>query len=236
MTLSFANPIFASDSNIFSSQEDEIEQVDINSEIFDPLEKYNRKIYNFNIFVDKYTLKPIAKGYRKITNQYVRNKVSNIIFNINRPFSALNSLLQLDFKNFAGNVSGFVIDSTIGLAGLFKPSKKFGISDRDEDFGQTLAIYKVGAGPYLIIPFLGPSNLRDFTGRIVDSSIENISWDEIVENDPTEIQLGITFTSVISTRERLLDSFDEVQENSIDPYYVVRSIYNQDRTKKINNN
>lgn len=215
--------------SIFTLEEEEDEFV-----IYDPLERYNRKIYQFNNFVDEYAIEPLALGYRSITTPTIRKGFDNFFFNIRRPVSAINSALQQDYKNFLSNVGGLLIDSTIGILGIFKVSHYIGISDRLEDFGQTLAVYDVGPGPYLMLPIFGPSNLRDASGSATGAII-NTTFYEQLGDDTVALRVVIAAIEGIATREKLIESLEDIEKNSLDPYVAVRSIYYQHRQNQINN-
>ena len=134
----------------------------------DPLEGFNRAMYTFNDRLDKYALKPLAKGYRAITPTGVRKSVSNFFSNLHEPMVMLNNLLQGKPGQATSDLIRFVVNSTVGIVGLFDVSSKVGLPKHDEDFGQTLAVWGVGDGPYLVLPFFGPSNLRDGPSLVVD--------------------------------------------------------------------
>lgn len=226
LSILFLFPVNLYAGNIFS-QEEEVE-------IYDPLERYNRKIFHFNLLADKYTLKPLANTYRTITTSSVRQGVSNFFFNLKRPVSSVNSLLQQDYNNFLANLGGFVVDSTIGIFGIFKVSERIGIHDRQEDFGQTLAIYDFGPGPYLMLPILGPSNVRDLTGLAVDTSLNAPLW-EAMSGDNTSVTLSAVVLDATSTREKILETWDNIEQNSVDSYAATRSMFNQYRETNIYN-
>ena len=218
---------FANDFNIFSS----IEEEELN-QISDPYEKINRKIYAFNVFVDNYTTKPAAKFYQITTSEEIRANVTNFYKNITMPITIANSLLQGDFKNLYRAARSFLINSTVGIFGLFAPAEqnfKFKKSNR-EDFGQTLAKYNVGSGPYLMLPFFGPSSTRHLTGKIIDMPLSP-NW---YINEESFRSLYTT-SNIINQREKLLGHFDDIQKNTLDPYSVIKSSYYQRRNKMISN-
>src|SRR3990172_4959432 len=127
----------------------------------DPLEGFNRAMYTFNDKLDRYVLKPLAKGYRAITPAPVSKSISNFFSNLHDPAIMLNNLIQGKPKQAASDLGRVLVNSTIGIAGLFDVASKMGLEKHNEDFGQTLAVWGVGDGPYLVLPFFGPSNVRD---------------------------------------------------------------------------
>ena len=196
----------------------------------DPLESMNRGIFAFNQAADTYILRPVAVSYRYITPQVVRTHLGNFADNLSEPLNGVNSLLQGDVVQGVQSFWRFVINSTIGLAGLNDVATEAGIPQRDEDFGQTLAVWGVGAGPYLVIPILGPSNFRDAGGRIGNWVVDPVNY--VVNN---ETSIGIAIGQGIVQRERLIDPIDDINNSSLDPYVSFRSIYQQRRAAQIAN-
>ena len=209
-------------------------------EIYDPFEKYNRKIYAFNDTLDRYFLEHVAKAYRVGFHPKIRSSIRNFLTNLTLPLSAANSLLQGKLDNGLATFSNFLINSTIGLGGIFDVAGNKGIKYKPEDFGQTLGHYGSGSGAYLMIPLLGPSSNRDFSGWIVDKSVDPIGFnalkidqhDELLKN---EYRFGIAGASAIDTREKLIDIIDGIREDSFDPYATIRSAYLQKRISEIKN-
>ncbi|WP_286973911.1 VacJ family lipoprotein [Pseudomonas sp.] len=141
-------------------------------EVYDPFEPINREIYHFNYRFDEWVLLPTVRGYRWITPDFVEDRVTNFFNNI-RDFSGLmNSLLQLKVKRSMDTTARILLNTTIGVLGAWDPATKMGIPQQREDFGQTLGYWGVPAGPYLMLPFFGPSSLRDGTGLLVDFETE----------------------------------------------------------------
>ncbi|MEM9289616.1 MAG: VacJ family lipoprotein, partial [Pseudomonadota bacterium] len=130
----------------------------------DPLEPWNRFVWKANLKVDKYTLKPLAKGYRAITPEPFRMGIRNAYDNITEPWSFINNILQGQFGRAGRNLGRLIINSTVGIAGLFDAATDLGVPSADEDLGQTFAKWGIGEGPFLMVPFLGPSNPRDLVG------------------------------------------------------------------------
>ncbi len=139
------------------------------SQSVDPYETLNRKIYAFNDSADRYVLKPIAKGYRAVLPDVVEQGVSNVFSNLSDPFNALNQLLQGKPYASLSDAGRFLINSTVGILGLFDVGSQLGLEKHHEDFGQTLAVWGVAEGPYIVLPFWGPSSPRDGIGDLVGS-------------------------------------------------------------------
>ncbi len=192
----------------------------------DPWEGFNRKVFVFNDTLDRYALKPIAQGYDYVTPSPVQTGVGNFFANLGEVGTAFNSVLQWKWGN-AGIASGrFMINSTLGLAGLVDIATDMGITGREEDFGQTLAVWGVGEGPYLVLPLLGPSTVRDTAGRPVDMYTDPVTY---VEDD--EVAYGLTFLRIVDKRAALLD-----QERLIrgDRYSFIRDAWLQQRRFEVN--
>ena len=194
----------------------------------DPFEPINRVMFKFNDTADTYVVKPIARGYRAVTPNPVENSVSRFFSNIGEIRTIANSVLQWNWSK-AGNSTGrFLINSTYGLAGLFDVAKSAGLAARDsEDFGQTLAVWGVGTGPYLVLPLTGPSNLRDLTASAADYALNPIYYLE--PSDETTALIALNF---IDLRAGLLDAEDFV---SGDKYTFFRDAYLQRRNYLIKN-
>ena len=197
----------------------------------DPLEPLNRSVFEFNQVVDGIIIRPVAAGYRAITPQPVRNHVGNVADNLFEPLSMVNSLLQGDVQGGMKNFWRFVINSTVGLAGINDVASTAGLSENREDFGQTLAVWGVGSGPYIVLPILGPSNGRDTVGIVTDWFINPVNY--AVDDGWTSA--GIAAGQAVVRRERLLDPIDDINASSIDPYATFRSIYEQRRAAQITN-
>lgn len=208
--------------------------------IYDPLEPINRGIFIFNDKVDVYFLGPVARGYRRVLPKRVRKSVRNFLANLATPVVLANSLLQGDVENSGRTFARFVINTTVGLGGLFDVATHRGVIGREEDFGQTLGRYKIGAGPYIVLPLLGPSSLRDSFGLVVDYAVDPLGFNaleiggerELVNNN---VKLARTGVDTVDTREKHDELIEDVRKTSFDPYSTMRSIYLQNRKYKINN-
>lgn len=188
----------------------------------DPWEGFNRKMFAFNDTVDTYTLKPIAKGYRAVTPDPVERGVSRMFSNVGEVVNVFNDLLQGKFRQAGNDTGRFVINTTIGLVGFFDVADHFGLPKNDgEDFGQTLGVWGVNSGPYLVLPLIGPSTVRDGPARIVDRFINPINE---IDHVPTRNQ--IYGAEVISTRADLLEAEKFVRGER---YSFIRDAYLQRR-------
>ena len=195
----------------------------------DPLEGFNRAMYTFNDKLDKYALKPLAKGYRAITPTPVRKSVSNFFSNLHEPMVMLNNLLQGKPGQAASDLGRLLVNSPAGIAGLFDVSTKIGLPRHNEDFGQTLAVWGVGDGPYLVLPFFGPSNLRDGVSLPVD-------WETYPPNHMEErsTRAKLLLVEIIDKRAQLLDASDILEQAAgQDPYVFVREASRQRRRNQI---
>lgn len=193
----------------------------------DPWEPYNRGMYDFNTAVDNATLKPIAKGYRKVVPNIARRGVSNFFANLRVPGTALNNLLQGKPGAALSGVARLLMNSTLGLGGLVDLATDFGLQEHDEDFGQTFAVWGVGSGPYFVIPFLGPSTVRDALATPLDIISNPLFW-----YDNTSVKDKLRVVQIIDLRTRLLNA-ERFLEDSSDPYITLRESYLQNREYKI---
>ena len=191
----------------------------------DPLEGFNRAVYTFNDKFDRYLLKPVAKGYRTITPTPVRKGISNFFSNLHDPAIMLNNLLQGKPRQAASDLGRVLVNSTIGIAGLFDVAARMGMEKHNEDFGQTLAVWGVGEGPYLVLPFFGPSNVRDGASLPVD-------WETYPPNHMEEqsTRNKLLVVEVVDRRAQLLDASDILEQaGGQDPYVFVREASRQRR-------
>ncbi len=208
--------------------------------IYDPLEKINRKVYVFNDYFDIYFLEHVAIFYRKGVPQNARNSIRNFLVNLSLPISAVNSFLQGKVDNGLATFSHFLINSTVGLGGVFNVAGEKGIRYKPEDFGQTLGHYGVKSGAYLVLPFLGPSSARDLGGTISDKSVNPLEFNFLKVGGSRNLidvryRLGLAATSGIDKRESLIDILDDIRTESFDPYATIRSAYLQKRFTDIKN-
>ncbi len=195
----------------------------------DPWEGLNRSMYTFNDKFDRYLAKPVAKGYRYVVPGFARKGVSNFFSNLHDPVIMVNNLLQAKFAPAVSDLGRFLVNSTIGIAGLFDVATDMGLDKHDEDFGQTLAVWGVGDGPYMVLPFLGPSTARDTVGLVPDWALYPTSFME--EHSTRDKLLLLEF---INRRSQLLDAGDILEQAAgEDPYVFVREAYFQRRRNLI---
>jgi phospholipid-binding lipoprotein MlaA len=200
------------------------------AEEYDPWERWNEPMFEFNRRLDRFVLKPVAKGYNFVVPDEVQIMISNGFDNISFVPRLVNSLLQGKVTGAGRELSRFLINSTAGVGGLFDPAKDvFGILKSREDFGQTLGVWGVGPGPYLIMPFMEPLTVRDGIGKAVDSALDPLSyflplfWE----------RLAMKVTDIVNERSLNLDLFQGFEESVIDMYSAVRHAFLQRRLRLI---
>lgn len=198
----------------------------------DPYEDFNRQMFAFNDGLDRAVLEPVARGYRAITNEPIREGVGNFADNLNEPLTFVNHVLQFQIPDAGATLSRFVINTTVGVAGIFDPASALGVQRTKEDFGQTLGKWGVEGGPYLVLPFLGSTNPRDLVGKGGDIALNPLNYPEFESDD--EIRLGIAVLGGINAREGAIEAIDEVR-NQIDGYTTVRRLYDRTRAQDIAN-
>ena len=197
----------------------------------DPFEPVNRAVFGFNMFADEWVLEPVARGYRAVAPAPVRRSVANFLGNLRSPVIFANDLLQGERERAGTTLGRFMINSTLGVFGLFDPASAFGHYPHYEDLGQTLGVYGVSSGPYLVLPLLGPSNARDAVGRAGDYFIDPLNQCCIT----TDERLALFGTGAVSDREANIELFDDLKANSIDLYATIRTVYAQRRAADIRN-
>lgn len=198
----------------------------------DPLEPMNRKIFTFNQKVDQYLIKPAAKAYLKLPRA-LRLGVRDVIQNLNEPVVFANNILQGRFHRANITSRRFILNSTFGLAGIMDYASQHGLPVQIGDFGQTLYVWRVPEGPYLVLPLLGPSNPRDGIGTGVDVVLDPLRY---LAHTQTSVSIAQAVAQGIDERARNLDALDEIQKESIDFYATLRSLYRQNRAAELNNN
>jgi phospholipid-binding lipoprotein MlaA len=187
----------------------------------DPWENWNRKVFAFNDSVDEAVLKPVAEGYRKVVPQLVRTGIGNVFGNIGDIWSAANHLLQGKLHSGLDMGMRVVTNTVFGLGGLLDPATEVGLTRRSEDFGQTLGVWGLKPGPYIVLPLLGPSNVRDTGGFIVDRA--GVSPSQLATQDA--LSYSITALELINTRANLLATTKLVGEVALDRYSFIRDAY-----------
>jgi len=194
----------------------------------DPLEPMNRAIFEFNEIVDDNVLKPIAKGYKYVTPDPVEVGISNFFSNLGEIGTITNDLLQLKFAQAGRDTMRFFLNSTLGIFGIFDVATPLGLSKNKEDFGQTLGFWGVPDGPYLVLPFLGPSSFRDGPSMIVDYEISPV---EQLHHEERQV---LQTLDIVDTRARLLRATKILDTAAKDKYIFIRESYLQKRESQVN--
>ena len=190
----------------------------------DPWEGFNRAMYEFNDALDQAILKPLAKGYKAITPVPVDNGITNFFSNLDDVVSAVNNLLQFKITRAASDVSRIVVNSTIGLLGFFDVASNMNLPKYGEDFGQTMGTWGIGPGPYIVLPFLGPSNGRDAIGLVVDWYTDPITYLE-----PDHHRYWVRGLKIVDRRADLLGASKVLKQAALDPYEFERDAFLQKR-------
>lgn len=198
----------------------------------DPYEDMNRKIFAFNDVIYENIYFPIARGYRKITNQDVRNRVTNFVDNIEEPITTVNYILQLKPKEVGISVARFAVNSTLGLAGTFDVASGWGLGLERTNMNTTMASWCMADGPYFVVPFVGPGTARSFTGMIADSAMDPVYWstykDANIRDKATYGFAAVKYTDKINN---LMDLYTGFKADSVDLYATLRSAYLQNQRK-----
>lgn len=200
----------------------------------DPLEPLNRKVFEFNLALDDAIGKPVAKAYRDTVPPFIRTGLRNLIDNFNAPITFINDLLQGEGARAAETGTRFWVNTLFGFGGFFDVAGQYGLKAHKEDFGQTLAVWGVGEGPYLMVPLLGPSNPRDLTGKVVDNFINPLSY-ALNAGGVGWIESIAGVIVAIDTREKLLNAEEELRKSSLDYYSSICSLHRQNREAEISN-
>lgn len=230
-------PFSGSDEAVKAEVAEEADHVDVEFKtVFtsDPIQPYNRAIFNFNDRLYHYGVKPVSKGYSAIVPEPVRRSVANFFTNLKTPKRFVNCVLQGKFNGAGTELLRFIINSTIGGVGFFDPAKKhFNLEIQDEDFGQTLGHYKTGQGTYIVWPFFGPSNVRDTIGFIGDLALDPLFWLSFTTN--TGVTAGAGAGDTVNNVS--LDkgtAYEALTDAALDPYIAIQDAYIHNRIKKIN--
>lgn len=200
----------------------------------DPFERLNRATFNFNRVVEHTMLRPTAKVYRTVMPQPLRDGVRNALTNLKEPVTFSNDLLQGEGKRAGTSLGRFLVNTTIGIGGLFDPATGMGLNAHEEDFGQTLAIWGAGEGAYIELPFLGPSTVRDSFGLAGTTLMDPFFW---LSREADVEQLSYVRRSVggVDKLDRNITRLDDLEQNSLDYYAALRSLYLQNRRAEITN-
>jgi phospholipid-binding lipoprotein MlaA len=194
----------------------------------DPLEGLNRAVYQFNEGLDKVVIKPLAEGYQAITPTPVDRGITNFFNNLDDVVSAVNNLLQFKFRRAASDVGRVAVNSTLGVAGFFDVATNMDLPRYDEDLGQTLGTYGFEPGPFIVLPLLGPTTVRDGIGRVGDWYIDPISY---LEDDST--RWALRGLDIVDTRADLLGASRVMEQAALDPYAFMRDAYLQRRRNQV---
>ena len=196
------------------------------------LERYNRAMFRFNNKADKYIIRPVAKGYKAVTNKYIRSRVSNFFNNIEEPVSAANHILQGKFSASGGNLSRFVINTTLGVVGLFDVATSLGLERNKTGFDNTLSSWCVPDGPFVVLPIIGPSTPRSAIGFVADGYSSPAYWLAQEGDDDAMTAfygaMGLKYVNLLAENITFLEG---LEEGSIDYYEAVKSAYMQNRAK-----
>lgn len=206
------------------------------SAVKDPLEGLNRATFEFNYFVDGLILKPVASLYRDLPPPPVRESMDNFLTNLHSPVNFANGVLQGDIDHAGDTLFRFVVNSTVGVLGLFDVADNwFNVKGRHEDFGQTLGVWGMDDSAYVVLPLIGPSNTRDSIGRVADFFMDPLRYILLVHNDEEELFLSRTIADGVSARAKTIDVLDDIEQGSVDYYASIRSLYKQRRDYLIQN-
>ncbi|MBI2205109.1 MAG: VacJ family lipoprotein [Candidatus Rokubacteria bacterium] len=194
----------------------------------DPWERFNERMFEFNRRVDRYVLKPVAKGWDKVVPDEVQRSLKNVLKNAAMPKRLVNNLLQGKFEGAVRELSRFMLNTTVGVGGLFDIATHEGIPESATDTGQTLGVWGAGPGPYLVLPFLPPLTVRDGIGFAIDSLLDPISYVA-----PFAANVGTSVGERVNERSVNLETFDDFEAGTLDLYSAVRNAYLQRRQKAI---
>ncbi len=200
----------------------------------DPLEPLNRSLFDFNLFFDRILLRPISEAYVWLFPVEFRDAVHNILSNAAEPVTFINATLQGNSDRAGTALGRLLINTTLGVGGMIDVATDLGLEEVDEDFGQTLAVWGAGDGPYLMLPLLGPASVRDGIGRGVDIFLDPLTY-VLINSDKDYIGPAIIGTKWVDLRARNLEQLDEIERTSVDFYAAIRSLYRQNRIDLINN-
>ncbi len=202
-------------------------------EVNDPFEEWNRPLFALNMLADEVVVKPVAVGYTAVFPKPVRRSISNFMDNLTSPTTFANDLLQFEFSRGSATFTRLLINTTIGVGGLFDPARHMGIEGHKEDFGQTLAVYGFGEGFYFMAPLLGPAPPRDLFGQLVDAAVNPLNYTK--DEDTWIIRTSLSAFDMVNDRAENIETIENLERTSLDYYATVRSIYRQDRNSEIAN-
>ena len=199
----------------------------------DPYEPTNRAVTKMNTAIDNTFAKPVAKFYNHAVPVPVRDGIHNFLTNLDKPVTFGNDILQGEADRASETLGRFTLNSTLGVAGIFDVATIMGVPDHSEDFGQTLGVWGVGEGPYLVMPFVGPDPPRDLAGDVVDIFMDPLTYIKFHGSDTWyAVRSGV---GVLDLRARNVDTVEQIERTSIDFYATTRSLYRQYRNSEIRN-
>lgn len=217
-------------------------------ESIDPLEDFNRAVFGFNEALDAVIFLPLAKIYQAIFPKPIRDSFRNFMRNLNAPFILANDILQGEGRRAGITLNRFLINTTLGVGGLLDVAKGMGLTHHDEDFGQTLGVWGMGEGVYLVLPIIGPSTIRDGLGKVGDAFINPLNYMSTAGDDAEKVffghshnmadfLFGLRLLEGVDTRERLIEPIDLLKKDplALDYYTLIRSVFLQHRKKEILN-
>lgn len=199
----------------------------------DPFEGINRVVFGFNVLADRLVFEPAARIYHAVVPPPIRIAVINVLNNLATPVTLTNDILQGNSEAAANTIKRFMINSTVGLGGIFDHATHLGEPLHREDFGQTLGTWGLDGSPYIVLPLLGPSNPRDMVGKVADTAVNPLTW--VLYDAPLWERSIPVATEAVSGREQVLDDYDNLRKNSPDLYASVRDLYAQKRQAEIAN-
>jgi phospholipid-binding lipoprotein MlaA len=194
----------------------------------DPLESINRGIFSFNGLLDEVLIEPLANMYKDLVPEFIRERIGYFLRNLSEPIVFVNNHLQGESEDAGDTLARFLINSTLGLGGLFDVTTDWGIPYKKEDFGLTLASWGVKPGPYIVLPILGPSNLRDTVGRMGDYAFDPINWWAYCD-DQAAYSYSRTGVQILDAKTDNLELTKELRDNSVDYYATIRTWYHERR-------
>ena len=201
----------------------------------DPLEPLNRKIFKLNSDLDKAILKPVAKAYRRTIPAFARTSIRNFLNHIDSPQTFINDVLQGESGRAAETAMRFFVNTVAGFFGFFDVAAQYGLVAHKEDFGQTLAVWGIKEGPYVMLPLFGPNNARHVAGRIGDKLMDPRTY---IAPGGWQYKLATgatTALSIVDSRSRVIEELEDLEKSSLDLYATIRSLYRQNRISKIRN-
>ncbi len=199
----------------------------------DPYEAANRKVFAFDQMLDRTFLLPTAKNYDRFVPEFGRDRVHDLLLNLDLPVTFANDLLQGEPTRASQTLLRFAVNASVGLGGLFDPATHYGMPYHSEDFGQTLGVWGVGGDPYLMLPVLGPSSPRDVIGRGGDIALDPLTWIRFKQH--IWWMGGEQYVKVLDARARNIDTLEGLERDSVDFYATTRSAYRQYRENEIRN-